>query len=105
MAVVCPCCHYSGESFRPFGVHPRPNRQCPQCGSLERHRGLLLYLKEQTDIFSRPGRLLHFAPERIFSEQFRRLPDLNYVTTDLVGKGVSIRMDIINTPTGTSHRV
>jgi SAM-dependent methyltransferase len=37
---VCSCCGYTGRFFS--GPNGRPNAGCPQCGSLERHRFLLL---------------------------------------------------------------
>ena len=61
---VCACtlCGKTGR-FLPMGVPLRINAACPECGSLERHRLLGLYLRLHPDLVA--GRLvLHFAPER-----------------------------------------
>src|SRR5690606_37713551 len=70
--------------FAPFGHERRPNARCPQCGSLERHRLIYRYLKQESDLFSsRRKKLLHFAPEIMFQEIFRQYPSLEYVPCDL----------------------
>ena len=43
----------------PWAAHAK----CPRCGALERHRALWLFLERETDLFERPGALLHIAPE------------------------------------------
>ncbi len=42
-ALECPICRVASDRFLPFGLNGRPNAQCPNCGSLERHRMLWLY--------------------------------------------------------------
>lgn len=79
--VTCECC---GRSFRRFAAFAgRADAQCPACGSLERHRLLLPFLRDRWAA-DPPGRLLHFAPEPALS---RHLPGLSgeYVTSDLEG--------------------
>jgi SAM-dependent methyltransferase len=79
--VSCPCC---GGSFDRFGAHrERPRAKCPRCGSLERHRLLLLFLQQRTDILERPLELLHVAPEHALLLTFSRQPNLRYRTVDL----------------------
>src|ERR1043166_7718133 len=63
--VECPCCGGRFRAFRPFGVVRRPNASCPRCGALERHRLLWLWLERETDLGTRPRRLLHVAPEPV----------------------------------------
>ena len=65
---------------------------------MERHRHLWLFLRERTDLFSRPLRLLHFAPERVFRAQLEALPALSYVTADLATGRASVRADIMKIP-------
>jgi SAM-dependent methyltransferase len=97
--VMCPCCGWHFRGFLPFGVVvKRANALCPRCGSLERHRLLWLYLKNRTDLFERNHRVLHFAPERIFSKIFPRMPTLRYVTADLASSSASLKTDIMNVP-------
>ena len=65
--VECPVCGGHFRKFLPYGYgKAMDNRLCPKCLSLERHRLLWLYLKEKTDFFTAPLKVLHFAPEQPF---------------------------------------
>lgn len=98
-AVECPCCGGTFRRFAPFGVAPRrPRARCPGCGAMERHRHLWLFLRERTDLFTRPLRLLHFAPEAVFRAQLEALPEVSYVTADLAAGRASVRADIMRIP-------
>ena len=91
-----------GKSFRtflPYGYeYPRENVLSPSTLSLERHRLLWLYLKEETDFFKAPLRVLHFAPEQAFYKRFRKQANLEYVTTDLNSPLADVKADICNLP-------
>lgn len=91
-----------GKSFRtflPYGYEsPRENVLSPSTLSLERHRLLWLYLKEETPFFIQPLRVLHFAPEQAFYKRFRTLPNLEYTTTDLNSPLADVRADICDLP-------
>ncbi|MBT8309177.1 MAG: class I SAM-dependent methyltransferase, partial [Flavobacteriaceae bacterium] len=63
-----------------------------------RHRLLWLYLKNQTDFFQANKKMLHFAPEQTFYKRFRKMPNLNYTTTDLNSPLADIKADICNLP-------
>lgn len=89
----CSCCGAAAIKFRSFGTPPRPNVMCPRCGSLERHRLLSLYLKNETDFFSANLSVLHFAPESCF-QSFAGAPNLRYVSADLVSPLAMTRADI-----------
>lgn len=65
---------------------------------MERHRHLWLFLRERTDLFARPLRLLHFAPEAVFRAKLEALPELAYVTADLAVGRASVRADIMRIP-------
>jgi SAM-dependent methyltransferase len=99
--VECPCCGGRFRRFVPYGVRPRrPNAQCPGCGAVERHRLLWLYLRERTDLLSRPQRLLHVAPEEGFAERLRALPGLRYASADLASPLAGVRADVRHLPFG-----
>ncbi len=91
-----------GKSFRrflPYGYErSRENVLSPSTLSLERHRLLWLYLQNKTDFFTQPLKVLHFAPEQAFYKRFRKLKNLDYVTTDLDSPLADVRADICNLP-------
>ncbi|MBG9377928.1 methyltransferase domain-containing protein [Panacibacter sp. DH6] len=81
--VECPCCGATFVTFLPAGIQKRPNAACLKCGSLERHRALSLYFKDNPGLFKAHNRLLHVAPEKIFSIYFQSRKDIEYVAIDL----------------------
>jgi predicted SAM-dependent methyltransferase len=91
-----------GRSFRkflPYGYgQQRPNVLSPSTLSLERHRLLWLYLKNETDFFSAEKSVLHFAPEQCFLKRFRTLKNLEYTTTDLLSPIADVKADICDLP-------
>lgn len=87
------------KSFLPYGYEsPRDNVLSPSSLSLERHRLLWLYLKKETDFFTAPLKVLHFAPEQAFYKRFRKLKNLDYTTTDLNSPLADVLADICNLP-------
>lgn len=89
----------SYKSFLPYGyINPRDNVLAPGTLSLERHRLLWLYLKNETDFFNKPAKVLHFAPEQAFYKRFRKMKHLNYITTDLNSPLADVKADICALP-------
>jgi SAM-dependent methyltransferase len=83
-SVECPVCGSHYRKFLSYGYKvTRTNALCPSCLSLERHRLVWIYLKERTDFFTRPMRVLHVAPEQPFEERFKVLGHLDYITADI----------------------
>lgn len=93
---TCPCCGWYFRKLLTYGVKPRKNALCPRCGSLERHRLLWLYLKDKTNIFDSPLKVLHIAPEPFFQKLFKSMPNLDYVSVDLNSRYAMLNMDITN---------
>lgn len=91
-----------GKSFRtflPYGyATQRQNVLSPSTLSLERHRLLWLYLNRETDFFTAPKKVLHFAPEQAFYKRFRKQANLEYITTDLESPLADVKADICNLP-------
>ena len=91
-----------GKSFRkflPYGYgKQRENALSPSTLSLERHRLLWLYLKEQTDFFTTKKSVLHMAPEQCFLPIFRKQANLKYTTADLYSPIADVKADICNLP-------
>lgn len=97
-----------GKSFRyflPYGYgSQRNNVLSPSTLSLERHRLLWLYLKNETNFFSKDSenssglQVLHFAPEQCFLKRFKNLKNIDYTTTDLESPIADVKADICNLP-------
>ncbi len=89
----------SFSKFLPYGYgNQRDNVLSPSTLSLERHRLLWLYLKNETDFFTAKAKVLHFAPEQAFYKRFRKLEHLEYTTTDLNSPLADVKADICNLP-------
>lgn len=89
----------SFKTFLPYGYgNQRNNVLSPSTLSLERHRLLWLYLKNETRFFSEEKKVLHFAPEQCFLKRFRSLKNLEYTTTDLLSPIADVKADICNLP-------
>lgn len=87
------------KSFLPYGYgQQRDNVLSPSTLSLERHRLLWLYLKNETNFFSAHLKVLHFAPEQAFYKRFKKLDNLDYTTTDLNSPLADVKADICNLP-------
>lgn len=91
-----------GKSFRSFLSYGyavnRENALSPSTLSLERHRLLWLYLQHETDFFTKPQKVLHFAPEQAFYKRFRNQKNLDYTTTDLLSPLADVKADICDLP-------
>ena len=93
-----------GKSFRmflPYGYgKQRNNALSPSTLSLERHRLLWLYLKNETTFFTSKDKkkVLHFAPEQAFYKLFRNQKNIDYTTTDLFSPLADVKADICNLP-------
>ena len=91
-----------GKSFRkllPYGYgEQRPNALSPSTLSLERHRLLWLYLKNETDFFTSQKKVLHIAPEQCFLDIFKNQQNLTYTTADLFSPLADVKADVCDLP-------
>ena len=93
-----------GRSFRkflPYGYgKQRENALSPSTLSLERHRLMWLFLRDNTTFFTATKKLkvLHIAPEQCFLDIFRKQQNLNYVTSDLESPIADVKADICDLP-------
>ncbi|MCA9247646.1 MAG: class I SAM-dependent methyltransferase [Planctomycetales bacterium] len=103
----CPICQSRLRNFLPGGLnHPvleekqivgggrRRCVHCPVCNATDRERLLYLYLTQRTDLFHKPMRLLHVAPEHNLRQAIRRHANIEYLSADLSGANVMVAMDI-----------
>ena len=89
----------SFKTFLSYGYEqPRENVLSPSTLSLERHRLLWLYLKTETNFFNSSFSLLHFAPEQAFYKRFKKMPNIDYTTTDLNSPIADVKADICDLP-------
>ncbi|MBC7556952.1 MAG: class I SAM-dependent methyltransferase [Chryseobacterium sp.] len=87
------------RKFLPYGYgKQRENALSPGTLSLERHRQMWLYLKNETDFFSKKYKVLHMAPEQSFFKRFRKMKNLDYLTADLFSPIVDVKADILDLP-------
>jgi len=93
----CPICD-STVTFQPFGVRPRPGALCPSCGSLERHRLIWLFLRDETRVLSGGIAILHLAPEPCLAKRLSRLPKVRYISGDLDPKRAPRLIDARSIP-------
>ena len=93
-----------GKSFRkflPYGYgKQRENALSPSTLSLERHRLMWLFLRDETTFFTSNKKLktLHIAPEQCFLDIFRKQENLEYTTSDLESPIADVKADICDLP-------
>lgn len=95
----CPICKTKAASFATYSN--RPNAQCPNCRSLERHRALWL-VAEYLDWHKKGMKILDFVSEPVFYKLFSSLKDVDYWPVDMIQKKfrteVRATIDITNIP-------
>lgn len=87
--------------FLPYGysgIAKRQNVLSPGTMSLERHRLLWLYLKNKTDFFTAPYKMLHIAPEQCFYKLFKNMTNLDYTTGDYNSPIADVHFDLHQAP-------
>jgi hypothetical protein len=93
----CPLCKRSFRRFIPYGHIPRDEAKCPNCGALERHRLVWLYIERKTELLhGKVKRMLHVAPEPCLQSRFSQILGDGYLTADLSGDNVMLKMDVCN---------
>ena len=84
-SVECPCCGWTGRDFYALDAirFRLPRVMCPQCQAQERQRMLHIYLERHDPaLFTKPGSVLHFAPEKGLRKLIVRNTALHYFATD-----------------------
>jgi SAM-dependent methyltransferase len=105
-AYHCPVCNSNVRLLNPLG-YDLPvifekqiagsglrNAMCPVCESSDRVRLLYLFLREKTNLFNEPLKLLHIAPEKPLTNLFIKQKTIDYLTADLNPEQVMVKMDI-----------
>ncbi len=101
----CPFCHLRFRRLEPRGrdlpVYAElgivggglREAECPWCRSNDRERLLYLFLARDTELFRKPMRVLHVAPEARLERAIRR-KQTAYETTDLSMPGVDFHTSL-----------
>lgn len=102
-------CNYCGAKLRHWTLRGQPAEvierldivpagprlsSCPFCGSYDRDRLLLTFLQRKTDLFSKPTKLLHIAPELTLAKKIVATSSIDYVSGDLDGSLAMIALDV-----------
>lgn len=93
--VSCPICR---RQFRKFARFHGANDQCPRCGSLMRHRALLLYLRDVEHMADSERDVLHVGPTQSLRAWLSSLPRLRYLSVDRDPDLADVRADITSLP-------
>lgn len=99
--VECPVCERSFRKFLSYGsdVAHRENVLCPYDLTLERHRLMWLYLRDESNFFSAENlKVLHIAPEQCFHKRFKKQKNIDYLTGDLVSPLADMHFDLHQIP-------
>lgn len=99
--VECPVCEKKFSKFLSYGsnVAHRENVLCPYDLTLERHRLMYLYLKQESNFFTAENlSVLHMAPEQCFIDRFKKQKNLTYLTADIESPIADLHFDLHEIP-------
>lgn len=98
--VQCTVCESRFRKFLPYGrlKASRDQALCPNCLALERHRLIWFYLKNDSNFFTAPIKMLHVAPEYCFIKRFEAQSNIDYITGDLESPLAKVKMDVHDIP-------
>jgi SAM-dependent methyltransferase len=95
----CPICGTVTKQFLAAGIkRVVPDRRCPTCTSLERHRSVWLFFQQRTNLFTEPVRMLHIAPEPATGPRIAALPNVEYLSADLDSDRAMVNFDLTDIP-------
>ncbi|MDH3224487.1 MAG: methyltransferase domain-containing protein [Gemmatimonadota bacterium] len=100
----CPCCGWSLRAFTHGGtsLRVRENGYCPRCNAKARHRRDWLFLREHTNLFTDPIRLLHVSPKYALARRLVRVQSIDFVSVDIAHRPyVTHRADVTDLPFDT----
>jgi SAM-dependent methyltransferase len=89
--VECPVCE---RHFRKFARFHGENVQCPGCGSLMRHRALLLYLRDVLRLLETQIDLLHVGPAEGMRRRLSALDSIRYLSVDIDPAVADLQADV-----------
>jgi SAM-dependent methyltransferase len=88
-------CNICNKSLKKFIATSNNDLLCPNCGSLQRNRRLWQIL--ETEFLVPNIKVLDFSPSRCLYRKLKKIPDINYQSTDLSGDFIADnQFDITN---------
>ena len=94
--VRCPFCNWHGPEFLPAGRRQRPNRRCPMCGSLERHRLVAAPVSRCLNTNQRIV-VVEVGARGCFERLADSAPEVHFTTVDIAG-AAGIHADVTALP-------
>src|SRR4051812_31219823 len=92
-------CSLCGGSFSDFVPHRgRQGVRCPKCGSMERHRMLWFWMRDQPFLRTDGLRILHVAPELSLRKLLREIPGARYTGADIASPLADEHWDVTDIP-------
>lgn len=89
--VECSVCE---RRFRKFARFHGENDQCPGCGSLMRHRAIVLYVQDVLHLAERRLSVFHVGPAESVRGRLSSLDSLDYLSADIEPGKADIAADI-----------
>jgi len=89
--VECPLCE---RRFRKFARFHGAHEQCPGCGSLMRHRAILLYLRDVLRLPEAVTDLLHVGPAVAMRRRLSSFGSIRYLSVDIDPHFADVRADV-----------
>lgn len=87
-------CSVCDRSFRKFARFHGDNDQCPGCGSLMRHRAIVLYVQNVLHLAERRLSVFHIGPAESVRGRLSSLDSLDYLSADLEPGKADVEADI-----------
>jgi len=85
--VKCNICNWEGKEFISLDIgfgRIYKKALCPSCRSHPRHRAFYFYFKDKEILpDNKQIKLLHFAPEKYFTELFKSYQNIDYLSVDI----------------------
>ena len=89
----------SKRKFGKYGISDRDDAQCLNCGSIERYRLLSLYLRKETDFFTRSRNIfVDIGPRNEFSKMLDNYKNITQLSIDINSSITKIKADVKHVP-------
>ena len=87
-------CSVCDRRFRKFARFQGEHDQCPGCGSLMRHRAIVLYVRDVLHLAERKLSVFHVGPAESVRGRLSSLDSLDYLSADLEPGKADVEADL-----------